>query len=252
MIELTPEARALTRAVREAERPEPGARQRIRGHLFGAIAAGTSLGTLPAAAATQAATGASVAAAGGAASSGATALTLSTGKIALWALLGLGGGTAVTATAYTVQSVWEPRTPSTAGAPVAASASSAVARAPEPAPVAVVPAPRPSAVEMAPPAVPAARPPAVASTLVEERQLIQQAQIALRDGQPARALIVLEEHARRFPVGILAEERRAARVLALCRQGRLEAAREEAGRLTEESPSSPLIPSVRRSCAFDE
>jgi hypothetical protein len=49
--------------------------------------------------------------------------------------------------------------------------------------------------------------------------LVRSAYEALRDGDPTRALVLADEHARRFPASALAEERDATRVLALCAAG---------------------------------
>lgn len=61
------------------------------------------------------------------------------------------------------------------------------------------------------PAKPAAEGPEVkrpASTLLEELPLIRKAQEFIRDGKPDRARELLDEHARRFADGLLADERR--------------------------------------------
>jgi len=61
-------------------------------------------------------------------------------------------------------------------------------------------------------------------------------------------LRILEDHARRFPNGALAEERDAARVLALCDLQRLDEARDVARRFLREHPRSPLAPRVAHAC----
>jgi hypothetical protein len=98
------------------------------------------------------------------------------------------------------------------------------------------------------PAAPAA-PVAVAATrsdLDVELALLQEAQGALRMNDGARALRLLDEHARRFPNGALAEESEAARVFALREVGRTEEARDVAARFLREHPRSPLAPRVAR------
>jgi hypothetical protein len=87
-----------------------------------------------------------------------------------------------------------------------------------------------------------------ASTLAEEVGLLRRARAALNAGDPAAALAHLAEHSRRFPAGVLAEERDAARVLALCHAGRRDEARAQASRFLRERPSSPLAARVRESC----
>jgi hypothetical protein len=47
---------------------------------------------------------------------------------------------------------------------------------------------------------------------------------------------------------LLREEAHAARVLALCRVGRIEDGRGAAGEFAREYPGSPLLPRVRRAC----
>lgn len=68
-----------------------------------------------------------------------------------------------------------------------------------------------------------------ASTLEAETFLLESARAELRAGNPAKALGMLDEHRRRFPKGLLAAERRATRVKALCQAGRIADARREAG-----------------------
>jgi hypothetical protein len=62
-------------------------------------------------------------------------------------------------------------------------------------------------------------------------------------------MTALDEHARRFPRGALSEERDAARVLALCAQGRAPDARASASAFVAANPRSPFAAQVRRACA---
>jgi hypothetical protein len=92
-------------------------------------------------------------------------------------------------------------------------------------------------------------PPSVAPPSIgEETALLMGAQTAIREGDSARALALLDEHARRFPTGMLAEERDASRVLALCAAGRTSEARELAGKFLAAHPRSPAASRVRNSC----
>jgi hypothetical protein len=50
-----------------------------------------------------------------------------------------------------------------------------------------------------------------ASTLGEETRLVEQAMLAMAEGDRALARRFLEEHARRFPAGLLERERERAR-----------------------------------------
>lgn len=118
-----------------------------------------------------------------------------------------------------------------------------------PAPVAADPV-----VEPIPAAPIVAAPSAVApvaaapSMLAEEVRLLSSAQRALNEGDPTTALARLAEHGRRFPEGTMAEERDAARALALCRAGRREEAQAAAARFLADRPTSPLAARVRASC----
>ncbi len=112
----------------------------------------------------------------------------------------------------------------------------------QPAPL---PSPVPVSVSPEPPA-PVVTPP---NSLQEELKLLQRAQKALTGSEPGPALETLEEHAARFPEGALKEERMAARVMALCGLGRVEDARAEARKLSDEAPGSPYAERIRGSCA---
>jgi len=90
---------------------------------------------------------------------------------------------------------------------------------------------------------------AVTPTIGAETQLLRRADQALRNGDPARALDLLDEHARTFPNGVLAQERSAERVTTLCALGRVGEARTEAARFLAANTESPLADAVRRSCA---
>lgn len=90
------------------------------------------------------------------------------------------------------------------------------------------------------------------ATLGAETQLMRPADQALRTGDPARALELLDEHALHFPQGVLAEERSAERVTALCALGRVDEAHAEAARFIATHADSPLVGSVRRSCGGEE
>jgi hypothetical protein len=98
----------------------------------------------------------------------------------------------------------------------------------------------------------AVTPPSVASRATnevdEEVRLVGLAYSLLRDGAPARALVVLEEHERRFPNGRLVESRRVTRILALCQSGRTADARAERERFLSLYPRSPFSNRVRSAC----
>lgn len=106
------------------------------------------------------------------------------------------------------------------------------------APAAASDAHRPSAT----PAVPSGR-----SSLLEETQLVSDAQRALSRDDPSEALALAERHRARFPNGALAQERDAARVFALCALQRDELAAARASFL-ERWPDSAQAARVRAAC----
>ena len=69
--------------------------------------------------------------------------------------------------------------------------------------------------------------------------ILSRASAELRSGRPAAALAALADHQKRFPSGVLAEERTGARIQALCALGRTTEAKAELARLARTSPSSP-------------
>jgi hypothetical protein len=81
--------------------------------------------------------------------------------------------------------------------------------------------------------------------LASEMALVARAQTALHRGLFESALSALDEHARRFPRGELAEEREALAVQALARASRGEEARRRADRFEARYPRSLLGPVVR-------
>ena len=82
--------------------------------------------------------------------------------------------------------------------------------------------------------------------LAAERTLLADARAAMQSSQVARALAILDDHARRFPRGQLAEERDAVRVAALWRSGDHDAARRRADEFARRHPDSLFLPSVQR------
>jgi hypothetical protein len=84
--------------------------------------------------------------------------------------------------------------------------------------------------------------------LTEEVALLSQAETELHAGRPARALVALTEHQRKFPRGALAEERTAAKIQALCALGRNEEANQQLRQLLHISPKSALEERSRQAC----
>lgn len=90
--------------------------------------------------------------------------------------------------------------------------------------------------------------------LAQEGAILSRAGAELHAGHPASALTTLAEHQRKFPAGVLAQERSAARVQTLCALGRTKEAKVEFARLRRTSPNSPLEGRARKACgaALDE
>jgi hypothetical protein len=80
-----------------------------------------------------------------------------------------------------------------------------------------------------------------------EARMVGDGVAALRAGEPERALVQFDAHARRYPRGVLAEERDFERVLALAALGRQTQARSAADEFLRTHPSSPLAKRLRRS-----
>lgn len=94
--------------------------------------------------------------------------------------------------------------------------------------------------------------PAPASTLDEETALLRGAEEALRSGQAARSVALIDAYMNAFPRGVLLLEAKAERVFALCEAGRTDDAKKAAAVFVAEEPEGPLAARVRRSCAYAE
>lgn len=258
MSELDPEDLALLDAARGAERPTAGDRARVQRRLvarLGAAAFGVSATTTAA----SAAAGVSLSA----------AAKMVVGVVVV-AALGAGGVAVHRAREETaVAASAAPRAPVRPSARTSERASTPPSR-PTPAPVEDSPAPARAApapsseIALAPPAPaprrakaaravappPAPAPSGSASTLDDELSLLAAADAALRDGDGARALGMVDAHARRFPKSALREEREVVRVLALCAAGRTAEARAASDALLRAHPASPYAARLRASCAF--
>jgi hypothetical protein len=259
--------RALFRAARAGF--DPGAAERVRveralGRRLG-VAATTIAATTAAASIARAATGAGTGAGASAGAAGAGAgvsLVLPAkwiGAALLVAAVG-GGSASVVLTqrgapirAGTVLSAQ----PASAPAPTAPAASLEIPASGAPALAAVASASPPNTqVEpriatrrvTAPVSVSSSPPPAPAARVAAEARLLRRADEALREGDAARAMTLLDDHARAYPNGVLSEERSAERVSALCKIGRVAEAKREAARFLQATPDSPLAGTVRSSC----
>jgi hypothetical protein len=258
MSELRPEDRALFVAARETFEPSAGDRDRITRSL--ALTLGAAAGVAASLPATSAAATATVGTVKGA----------SLVAIKWLALLAIVGGAG--ATGISVYRAARTQAATTTGAAAAAPAvapplapplAPALAPTIEPSPVADPPdapsphASRPGAPGAAslPPGPPPAQPPqppprsADPMSVADEARILASASSALAAGDGARALVLLDEHARAFPRGALLEERLGERVLALCEVGEVGAARRAGASFLAQYPESPLARRVRSSCA---
>jgi hypothetical protein len=77
---------------------------------------------------------------------------------------------------------------------------------------------------------------------------VSAAQRALAEKRPARALDVLDDHARTFPHGAMAEDRDALRVVALCLAGRTADADASRTKFFRRWPKSLHASRVRKAC----
>jgi hypothetical protein len=84
--------------------------------------------------------------------------------------------------------------------------------------------------------------------LAEEVAIMSRAETDLHGGHPESALKALAEHERKFGNGVLAEERTAARIQALCALGRTAEADAQLTRLVSNSPNSPHTERALRAC----
>ncbi len=90
------------------------------------------------------------------------------------------------------------------------------------------------------------RPAPARESYAAELALLQGAQVAYADRDFSGALVLVAEHARRFPNGRLTEEREALRVRSLARSGQTEEARRAAGTFANRFPGSVLLPHLRQ------
>jgi len=246
--ELTPETRALLGAARGADDPADGDRDRVRARVLAAIGAGAA-GTAGAGSAKAAP------AAGGAAIAKLALLLLAVGGVATGAYLALRGGGGGDAGARQPAPViaHEPAPapevlPELPPEPepeleIVMDAEPARDREPEGKPPRVK-RPKPEAPEAAEPPAPSP-----ADSLQAERALLAKANAALRDGNPDAALAALGEHQKKFPRGVLEEERAATTVLALCATGRASEGKKSRDRFLTAWPRSVHAARVRAACA---
>jgi hypothetical protein len=261
---LSPEDEALLRHARLGLEPTRADRSRIKRRIAARIMLGGAASVLSA----------STTATAGAETTLAAGTSLATGVKALAGLLVLGGIIGTGAVAFRGS---HPVAGSASAAAPAVSAAPAPREAPSRVPggAPLLPAPPPSPASAAPAATPSAphrspvhrvvatAPPVAAisehvdssppagsgpATVAAEAELLRGADASLRAGDGAGALALLNEHAARFPSGILIEEREAERVLVLCALGRTAQARESRAAFLRDHGRSPLATRVRSAC----
>lgn len=109
-----------------------------------------------------------------------------------------------------------------------------------------------SAPTVPPSAAPSVTPPTtatrsnLASQLREESVAVLEARAALRAGDAARCLTLLEQARARFPRGALGQEREALTIEALARAGQSAAAKRRAAAFLRAHPQSPYVADLRR------
>jgi type IV secretory pathway VirB10-like protein len=253
---LGPEARGLIEDADGVDRATGADKDRIRKRLavqIGAAAFGSAAGA------------AGVAKASGGAAGGAALVAKLIGGAAVVSAVAIGAFTvgrheaeATHPPATTTAASHDEGTPAPASsdtapvAPVEVAPPPAVAEPPRVAPA--PPAPRGPRPTQGAPAATTAPPPAAPSASVKptetegEAALLSRAQAALAAGDGLTALEILDMHARKYPNGVLADQRETDRVLAICAIGRVAAAREAAERFLAAHPRSAQAARVRKAC----
>jgi hypothetical protein len=128
-----------------------------------------------------------------------------------------------------------------------------VRSAPPPSPPAAVPPHIPAANPDPPAAEPldrvkprAERQPTAQESYAAELRLLHRAQVVYASDDFSAALVLVAEHARRFPRGRLSEEREALRVRSLVGSGRMEDARRATAAFAARFPRSVLLPRLQQ------
>jgi outer membrane protein assembly factor BamD (BamD/ComL family) len=95
----------------------------------------------------------------------------------------------------------------------------------------------------------AAAPSLSAESLSAERAILDQARSDIASGDAAGALVLLEDHARRFRKPQLSEEREALAIQSLVALAQYDEARARAARFREASPNSLFVPAIETALA---
>jgi hypothetical protein len=245
-------ARALLEATRFADDATQADADRVHAAVLARIAVGTTAAAGAAATAAGVNHGGLTSILGGAASTSAAKSAVGAVALSLKVLTGLGLATAVgVGAAFALHAGHAPPPRGGAGSAQRAlvAPSPVVTEATPPAASVLPELPVPSSqAPVSGEARSPARAPAEANALDAEVALLREARQALRDGRAARALALLDEHTRRFPHGVLAEDCAAERVFALCALGSVDQARAEGLRFLASHGLSPHADAVRASC----
>lgn len=225
MASLSPKGRALIQAGRRALRATPADRERIEGALRARLGADVLPPEALASPAPAAPSGWPLAA-----------------KVVATCVLGGAVVVALLPRASTPSAPPQVQSPPDQQA-VAAPAIEVRSEAGAPAALSGIP-PTPAGSSAVAPPAPSAPTPRARDRLAQEVTLLSRAMRALRAGHPAGALRALDTHQRRFPAGVLAEERRAARAQALCLLGRVREGRAELSQLAPKSPAAALADQI--------
>jgi hypothetical protein len=272
-------ARDLIAEAGDGDGPTPAERARLRARVLARVGAAAAIGTATAGAALSVKGGPGVATGSGATSVAKSSLGALVMKlISVVAIVGIG------ATGYfALSGARDTRTPSAGArapaslaapslaaskdvAPVPRASAAAAAIAPDESPQAAPRAETPKAVTSgatspeAHPVVapgnatrrgePTTRGETAASTESVEAETAALAGVlaSLREGHAEQAMAQLDDQDSRYRAGVLAEERGATRIDALCALGRTEAARAAVTRFLQLHPRSLLAPRVAASC----
>jgi hypothetical protein len=259
MSELSANARSALERGLMCDGPSSARRERVKGRVLVALGGGASAAGMVSSVAEAAGSALSGGTVGGALGGGIGVKSLLGTSLLVWFATGIGagvgvGGIAAVAQRASQQEVRAPlpaapklAEPSGAALPVEPALDTPPVPARELAPAVDLPAhdarlAAPARVNPAPAEAPGAGTPAAnvdPTSMSEEASLLQQA---------STALALLAEHEQRFPSGVLAEERRVAKVLGLCALGRAEEATILARAFVARSPRSVLIPRLESSC----
>lgn len=262
MSELGPDAREILRNGREGDNPSPKDRARIRTALMATIAAGAATTVSPSA---TAAPEVSLPASVGTAKPIVTSIFGGLiGKGMVFAFL---GATAVGAIAAWPKSLAPPPVvttnippkdnsaeivPQTTKSPIVLDQVLVEASDDSPEEVSSPTDPPKTAPVRPNTAIPSVEEPEAheesADTLIAETRRLREAHGAMRGGDAEKALALLSEQSAENEGQKLRAERAAARVLALCKLGRVDEAHAEAASFLAQNPQSPLADRVRKAC----